>query len=129
GEPQMPITFDLQFDRKEIPIYAARYDSAGDNKAMDAGQRIANGDYAKANVEAIFKWKTNGRGISRLLRNSQEDISDALKLAIEAKTDRAAVAVLVGLQGVDVPVASAILTVVNQEKFTVIDFRALAALG
>jgi hypothetical protein len=46
-----------------------------------------------------------------------------------AETDRAAVAVLVGLNGVQVPVASAILTAIDPERFTVIDFRALEALG
>jgi hypothetical protein len=34
-----------------------------------------------------------------------------------------------GLQGVQVPVASAILTAIDPERYTVIDFRALEALG
>ncbi len=34
-----------------------------------------------------------------------------------------------GLSGVQVPVASAILTVMYPDKYTVIDFRALEALG
>jgi len=48
---------------------------------------------------------------------------------VSAKTERAAVAVLLGLQGVQVPVASAILTAIYPERYTVIDFRALEALG
>lgn len=46
-----------------------------------------------------------------------------------AKTERAAVVVLMGLNGVQVPVASAILTAIFPERFTIIDFRALQALG
>ena len=48
---------------------------------------------------------------------------------VRFKTERAAIAVLLGLQGVHVPVASAILTAIDPERYTVIDFRALEALG
>jgi hypothetical protein len=54
---------------------------------------------------------------------------DALRLAVEAKTDRAAIAVLCGLVGVDVTVASAILTAINPDRYAIIDFRALKSLG
>jgi hypothetical protein len=37
--------------------------------------------------------------------------------------------VLCGLSGVAVPVASAILTAIDPTKYTIIDFRALEALG
>jgi hypothetical protein len=77
----------------------------------------------------IFEWKTNGRGRSRLLVNTDEEIADALKLAIAANTDRAAVAVLMGLSGVQVPVASAILTAIDPERITIIDFRPSEALN
>jgi hypothetical protein len=81
------------------------------------------------NLEAIFRWKTGGRGISRLRRNSDLEIRDALRLAVSAQTERAAVSVLCGLCGVEIPVASAILTAIDPERYTIIDFRALEALG
>ena len=78
----------------------------------------------------FFKWKTGGRGESRLEKNSDQDIADALKLAtMDAKTNRAAMAVLMGLNGVLAPVASAILTAIKPERYTIIDFRALEALN
>jgi len=64
-----------------------------------------------------------------LAKNTDDEIADTLRLAVEAKTDRAAVSVLMGLNAVQVPVASAILTAINPERFTIIDFRALEALG
>jgi hypothetical protein len=39
------------------------------------------------------------------------------------------VAVLTGLSGVEVPAASAIMTAVDPERFTIVDFRALWSLG
>ena len=121
--------FQLQFDPADIPDLAQRYKPEDDKDALGAGQRIRAGSYTRANLTAIFKWKTKGRGLSRLLRNSDAEIADALRLAVNATTERAAIVVLLGLQGVDVPVASAILTATNPERYTVIDFRALEALG
>ena len=53
----------------------------------------------------------------------------ALRIAVYAETPRAAIAVLTGLYGVDTPVASAVMTAIRPETFTILDFRALEALG
>jgi hypothetical protein len=119
----------LQFEPADIPRLAKRYGPNNDDKALAAGLRIRAGEYTRKHLSEIFEWKTKGRGRSRLLRNTDKEISDALSLAVSAKTERAAIAVLVGLQGVHVPVASAILTAIDAQRYTVIDFRALEALG
>ena len=124
-----PIQFVLQFDRSEIAELVRRYEFEEDTAAQEAGKRIAAGDYRRSHLETIYEWKTKGRGRSRLELNTDDEITDALKLAVQARTDRAALAVLKGLHGVDVPVASAILTAINPSRFTIIDFRALEALG
>jgi hypothetical protein len=129
GGMTLKTDFRLQFSPSDIPTLAKRYGEQGDEAAIAAGRRIRSGEHDRSNIEAIFKWKTKGRGIARLLRNSDDEIADALGLALSAKTERAAIAVLLGLRGVDVPVASAILTAVDPERYTVIDFRALHALG
>jgi hypothetical protein len=124
--------FQLQFAPADIPILASRYmdlNSDEDEQAFAAGERIRAGDLSRHNLHNIFRWKTNGRGISRLARNTDAEIADALRLAISAATERSAVAVRTGLNGVHVPVASALLTAIDPNKYTVIDFRALAALG
>jgi hypothetical protein len=123
------MTFKLQFDPKDIARYAGQYAYAEDTNALDAGARIQRGECTRSNLETIFEWKTKGRGRSRVARNSDGEIADALRLAVSAKTNRAAMAVLIGLHGVDVPVASAILTAIDPKRYTVIDFRALNALG
>lgn len=119
----------LQFDSSLISEIAIRYSFQEDVEALEAGKKIKSGEYSRENLRKIFEWKTNGRGRSRLEKNSDEDITDALRLAVEANTDRAAIAVLTGLSGVQVAVASAILTAIDPERFTIIDFRALEALG
>jgi hypothetical protein len=121
--------FQLQFAPALIKEIAARYVDEDDTEALQAGRCIASGDYSRAHLEAIFRWKTGGRGISRLRPNSDIEIRDALRLAVSAQTERAAVSVLCGLWGVKIPVASAILTAVDPGRYTIIDFRALEAIG
>jgi hypothetical protein len=127
----MPVTLELQFNpRKLSGLIKRHHENNGDERDVRlAGERIRSGTGNRADFEAIVKWKTNDRGKSRPSKNTDQEIEDALRLAIAAKTERAAIAVLLGLQGVHVPVASAILTMINPQKYTVIDYRALEALG
>jgi hypothetical protein len=122
-------SFQLQFAPAQIRELAARYRYQDDCEALEAGARITAGEYSRTNLEVIFRWKTGGRGISRLARNTEAEIEDTLRLAVGAQTERAAMAVLCGLCGVGVPVASAVLTAINPLLYTIIDFRALESLG
>jgi thermostable 8-oxoguanine DNA glycosylase len=123
-------SFQLQFAPSRIRELSERYSyRLEDEEAMASGKRIARGEYTRRNLEAIFEWKTGGRGKSRLHVNTDEEIEDALRAAVEAKTERTAVSVLSGLYGIEIPVASAVLTAVSPERYTIIDYRALEALG
>lgn len=124
----MPTTFALQFDPAEIQTLAACFSFADDTEARAAGKRIADGEHTLANLMTIVAWKS-ARSTGRAARNAETDVADALRLAVTAKTERAAIAVLIGLRGVDVSVASAIMAAVDPERFTIIDYRALEALG
>jgi hypothetical protein len=123
-EPQ----FQLQFAPSEIDELATRYMDP-DGEAFKAGHRIASGDYSRANLKIIFRWKTGGRGQSRLAKNTDGEIAEALSSAIHAASEHEAVDALCKLHGVDVPVASAILTAIYPDCYTIIDFRALQSLG
>jgi hypothetical protein len=125
----MKYKFKLAFDPQLIPDLAKRYRYQDDEVALNAGSLIRDGQCTRENLELIFEWKTNGRGRSRLAKNSDAEISDALNLVLKANTDRVAVALLTGLSGVQIPVASAVLTTIYPDRFTIIDFRALHALG
>jgi hypothetical protein len=92
--------FKLQLKPADIPRLAKRYGPEQDDEALAAGQQIRGGELTRKNLSAIFEWKTKGRGRSRLSHNTDDEIADALTLAVNAKTERAAVAVLIGLHGV-----------------------------
>ena len=124
----MAVKFKLRFDPSEINALAKKYVYADNAAMLAAGKSIAEGDHSTGNLLKIVAWKSP-RSTARVERNTEADVADALRLAVSAKTERAAVAVLTGLRGVDVPVASAVMAAIAPDRFTIIDYRALEALG
>jgi hypothetical protein len=130
------VPFHPQLTREDAVALAARYKVAEDEPALEAGRRIKAGEFSRIHLQTVYTWKTNNRGKSRLefntdaqKFNTDAQIEDALWLATIAKEPRSAIAVLTGLYGVAVPVASAIATAIDPDRYTVLDFRALQALG
>ena len=124
-----PIEFVLQFAPSEIDSLAERYGFAQDDDALLAGKRIVSGDYSMDNLKVIVNWKSRRR--AALIDDNRDDhIAVALQFASASTTpDAMAVAVLTALHGVGIPMASAILTAINPERYTILDFRALQSLG
>ena len=121
--------FALQFPPTEIDALAERYSYVQDNDALDAGSRIASGGYSRDNLRTIVKWKSP-RPARLIEDNTENEIAVALQFASAPTTPEGlAVAVLTALRGVGIPMASAILTAINPERYTVLDFRALESLG
>lgn len=121
------IEFALQVPYKEIKALAGRYHDKKEDAALAAGKRIAGGDYDPARLEPIVRWKSE-RTMSRVASNARDDVVEALRLATTARAERTRMAVLLGLRGVAVPMASAILAAIDPKRFTIIDFRALETL-
>lgn len=97
--------------------------------AFESGKKIAAGHAEPENLGAIIDWKSPRPKRRIMTCNSADEIAEALRVAVSAKQGRTAVGVLYGLNGVDVAMASAILTAIDPEMYTVIDWRALNALG
>jgi hypothetical protein len=138
--------FTLQFavvddceTSKLIRGYARKYLAENDNatkdeRALNAGTAIRNGSYTKANFRIIYEWKLESFLKRKLPYLNPEnidpdDVEEAMRLAATARTVRAAVAVLMGLPGVKSRVASAVLAMIRPDRYTVLDVRALEALG
>jgi hypothetical protein len=135
-EFRMVAYFQLQPAEAELQELAEQYWKNSNEKerelekaAFEAGEAIRKGDYSLANVEAIVRWKSE-RAVHYLIGNSNEKIKRALTVAAApGSTTEDAVKALLELHGVDIPVASAILAAIYPERYTVLDFRSLAALG
>src|SRR5208282_2163481 len=122
------------FQPSEIDdLVSRRLTNVDQDKAFQAGSNIASGNYGRDNLNVIVAWKMEGVHLTRVMsyldQNTDTDIHHALRSAIEADTERSAIEILDRLHGVGVPVASAILTTINPEKYTIIDIYALRSLG
>ena len=129
----LALKFTFQWTRSQIIDALDRYTSdtaemQRENQAFASGDRIASGDLDPRHLRAIIDWKSP-RPKGLIAGNTPEDIGDALRVACTTPQDRTAIAVLFGLRGIGVPMASAILTAINRDRYTVIDWRALNALG
>lgn len=128
--------FQLQPTELELQQLADEYwQEAGEREreleaaAYEAGEAIRKGEYTLNNVETIVRWKSE-RMVHYLIGNSSEAIRSALAVAAspESSTEKA-VNALISLRGVDINIASAILSAIHPERYAVLDYRALEALG
>lgn len=132
--------FTLQFDVSDIPSLAARYEEALGLLDDQAFARAANivarkGAHTKetlVDLLEVMRWKSR-LGLHHFKFNTDEEVFEALDIAMDTEHERTAIAVLCGLEGFGVPMASAVLTALqghsDDERFTIIDWRALEALG
>jgi hypothetical protein len=133
---KMVAYFQLQPAEAELQELAEQYWQKAGHKeqelekaAFEAGESIRNGDFTLANLEAIVRWKSE-RAVQYLIGNSNDKIRRVLAVATKPDaTTETAVTALLELHGVDISVASAILAAIYPERYTVLDFRALEALG
>jgi hypothetical protein len=131
----LPINPQLQYDHADIlklsaeylaTLYKGRTAADWDQEMEDAGRRIVNSAATRKNIEQVYRWKSHRR-MDLFVQNADEQIAEAVTGAIAAKTPREAVESLTRLEGVGVKMASAILTSMFPELYTVCDFRASEA--
>ena len=129
--------FRLQYDPADIRTLAGEYmetpykgrTAADEDREMEAaGRRITNGETTRENAEKVYRWKS-ARRMDLFVQNTDGKIEQALTSAIAARTAREAIECLTRLKGVGIKMASAILTAMFPELYTVSDFRASEALG
>jgi hypothetical protein len=80
------------------------------------------GYLTKSELEAACRWKSP-RSIGRVRQNQPRRIRTATTIALTAMSERDRIGALTELQGVSVPSASAILTLVDPVRYGVIDIR------
>jgi hypothetical protein len=130
----MVVKFSCTWRAEEITTARDRYrndraEMRREHAAFESGKRIAAGDTEPRNLEEIIDWKSPRPKRRIMTGNTPDEISEALRVATTTTQVRTAVGILFGLNGVDVAMASAILTTIHPDRYTVIDWRALNALG
>jgi hypothetical protein len=80
------------------------------------------GYLTRGEFKAACRWKSP-RSAGHVQRNSHHRVRKATEVALLAAKDRERIEALLALQGVAVPTASAILTLLDPERYGVIDIR------
>jgi len=113
------------------PIFKDAYDKEQREKSpyFETMSKVLRGRgyFLKLEFVSICLWKTT-RQKKAYEENSEEEIKTYTQKAINASTDRDKIESLINLNGVGIPVASAILTVIDPARYCVIDFRAWRTL-
>jgi hypothetical protein len=73
-------------------------------------------------LEAVCRWKS-ARAIRYIRANSHHRVRAATQAALATRSESARLLALLQLQGVSVPMASALLTLVDPRRYGVIDIR------
>lgn len=86
-----------------------------------------NGEWSREDLEWIIEWKVGVFTkpiLKHLQKNDDEEIQARIEEAVHEPDIRSKVEALTSLNGIGVPVASAILMFIDKDRFTVIDKRA-----
>jgi len=118
-----------EFSAQWINDTAGRYEYADDAAPRNAGLSARRrGYYTRAEFLAVVRWKA-ARAVPRAEANSEHEVERATRSAFDATTEHERIVSLVQLEGVGVPVASALLAFAFPESYPILDFRALETLG
>lgn len=117
----------LRFPSNQIIHWASCYDDT-DDVVREMGDGIRNGQYLRKHLVGIALWKS-ARRVALIRGNSDSEIAEALRVAATVGERRIALGALMSLEGVHLPTASAVLAWIHPDRYTIIDWRALEALG
>jgi hypothetical protein len=137
--PNYLLPFDTQAQIEELVQEYEKYDATlrwPDESALKAGKLILAGHLSSENLQQIYWWKLESffdrfewvRGFPA--PNEWRKVEAALQAVVNT-TDYTlldTLKILDDLSGVGLPVASAVLTAVHPDRFTVIDRQAYKAL-
>lgn len=126
----MPTTFQLQFDPNQIIYWASRYSYLNEDHIIRNIQpRIHQVGYlSKSDFLELCEWKTP-RTRKRCAQNTADFIEAVTHTALSTTNEQLRIEVLTLLSGVRWPTASVILHFGHQDRYPILDFRALQSLG
>jgi hypothetical protein len=112
--PSLSALLDEELDRREDP---------GTLALVRRLRRLRRqGRLGRAAFLAMCRWKSP-RASRQYARNSPARVRATLEAALQARDEARKLAALTGLVGVSVPVASAILTLLDPRRYGVLDIR------
>lgn len=122
--------FQLQFPIERVCDYAQRYAYDDDAEVLAIGRSARERCYYTFDEFAtVCRWKSH-RTASHVAKNTRESVEAATRVGLgKGSIERERMRALVGLHGVARPTASVLLHLAYPERYPILDWRALQALG
>lgn len=130
-QPAPPLPkFTLQFEATAIRGLADRYSYARDDRILEEIGPAARkrGHFTRTEFIDVCSWKVE-RSRSRVATNSEDDIVEATRLALSAKSEALRIWIPMGLSGVSWASSSVLLHFGHHDRYPIRDYRALEPLG
>ncbi len=123
----------LRFNKKDIEKLAGRYEPAYpklDHEVVNLlpTQIKARGYFTDSDLQTYCLWKSP-RTQSRVEQNPADFVEAVTRVALSTPNERLRIEVLVLLYGVNWPSASVLLHFAHQDRYPILDYRALWSLG
>jgi hypothetical protein len=130
GGPNGFPVFALQFDASLIPALASRYSYPPEGQVVDEiGPAVRErGYFTRPEFIEVCAWKT-ARSRSRVAANTDEEVRETTRLALGATAEALRIWIPMALSGVRWPTASVLLHFGHRDRYPILDYRALEALG
>lgn len=124
------MTPSLMFYESHINYYADRYSyQINEDHVISRKPDIQTRGYlTKDDLFKIAYWKSP-RSSGHVQKNTDYYISEISQFAFKTKCERAKIQTLTNLDGVNWPTASVILHLFDEEKYPILDFRALYSIS
>ena len=122
--------FALQFPIEEVREYAKRFPGQADDPGLALGRAArGRGYYTLTEFRTICRWKTV-RSAPLVARNTGPRVKAATNVGLrETSSEVERMDALRSLDGVSWPTASVLLHLAYPERYPILDWRALHALG
>jgi hypothetical protein len=121
---------NLRFPKTKLHYWSSRYPISYDANIENVVNPTVQqrGYYTKPELTAICYWKTP-RTRSRVMRNSDTAVKELSRLALSTSEESLRIQSLTLLNGVGWPSASVLLHFGHKDRYPILDYRALWALG
>ena len=107
-----------------IDAWAAEY---GDYDSARVEDLFGKARPTYDDIERVYRWKSS-RSVGHFLTNDSEHVVSAVRSALRANDDAAALAWVETLNGVKARTGSALLAIFRPDRYTVMDWRARQTL-
>lgn len=120
----------LQFAGNKIAFWAAKYDyQVQETEIESLVQNVKTCRFLTLDqLWMVARWKSP-RSAGHIKLNNDEYVKEITGFALQTKNERARIEALTILDGVSWPTASVILHFFHDEKYPILDFRALWSVG